>query len=548
MQLTPGIKRHINKTIIGSMHKWLFLYFSAVLLSFSFNGDAYAEEIPCNHIWCVLAEEGIGSDAMMEMCSHCFNTGASDRTVSESERPNGESGQGDHPGLFKASAVEESEKQEFSAGIPSAAIEEFVAAMEKINAELLRDYRVDGANEEEAGKLGTPEPLAKEIEEIKAELRRIERLKDEEEEKRKSEGHFTGKPVMTGKELIAVLEKIKAELRPFFENIWFANLQAYVDNYRNEKGEPDPVEALKAVMFAALLENNVYPFVMAGIEALALAPDDPELINMLIVGLLRLQYTEIVGRLLDVAYRLNPGLPHTFNNAASWYHAEGMVEPAIEMKEMVFSLQPLDYFALWNAAEYAKDQDQMDAYNRLISQIPENYPLKNSNGTFGGRAGPETVICCACNGKTYSRSDRGRCIKECRASLGCFSGICSPSECCGGIGPFTLGFKFCYPPVGAQACVSVSSDGSVTFEVQGNLPNLVQVGVGAKLSFSSEGVKSSIVVNGGVLGRNFGASIDLETYEIGTSFSQSGQFQNGTFGVSLGLPTVQQWIRSAGCL
>lgn len=216
MHLTPWSKRHIKRIIIGSMYKRLLFYFLAVLLSFSFNGDAYAEKIPCNHIWCVLADEGIGSDATMKMCSHCFNTGTSDTTMSESECPNGESGQVDHPGSFEVAGVEKSEKQGSSNGIPSAAIEDFVKVLEKINEELLRDYRVDGGDEEEAGKPVTPEPLAKEIEEIKAERRRIERLKDEEEENRKSEGYFTGKPVMTGEKLIAVLEKIKAELRPFF--------------------------------------------------------------------------------------------------------------------------------------------------------------------------------------------------------------------------------------------------------------------------------------------------------------------------------------------
>lgn len=360
-----------------------------------------------------------------------------------------------------------------------------------------------------------------------------------------SVGRFTGENLTCG-DYSALLTASRASIVDQFDPVWFTNYNDFINNYEDDEG-PNPDAGRRAVAMAALLDDNVYPYCIPVLDLAEAHPQDPMALNDAAVCLIYLQDWAGSGRLLDCAYSIAPELHVTLETGAVWYDRQAQIDEAIAAKVEACSKAPESSHCNQNGEAYAQQNGRDAAAAAFHSGIASNYPWDNGDGTSGGGAPERTGICCNCTDKIYD--DVMVCVDECTASMGCFTGICTPdTACCGDNSPFSLGIQICVPPTSpVQACIGADSSGNLDISVQGTLANVVTVGVRGRISFGGSGAPSTSVgvYSGGTLG-GAGAGVDLDLPSGKVSKSVGVSF--GGIGFTLGLPDANGWAHIAQCL
>ena len=357
-------------------------------------------------------------------------------------------------------------------------------------------------------------------------------------------GRFSGETLTCG-DYSDLFTATRAGIHDQFDAAWFDNYNDFINNYEDDDG-PNPDAGRRAVAMAAMLDDNVYPYCIPVLELAEAHPDDPMLLNDAAVCLIYLEDWAGSGRLLDCAYALAPDLHLTLETGAVWYDRQGEIDQAIDAKTEACSKAPESSHCNQNGAAYARQNGRDAAAASFHSGIASNYPWDNGDGTAGGDAPARTGICCNCTDRIYD--DVMVCVDECTASLGCFTGICTPDvECCGDNSPFSLGVQFCVPPASpVQACIGADTTGNLDISVQATLANVVSVGVRGRISFGGSGAPStSVGVYGGgsVNGAGTGVDLDLPSGTV----SKSVGLSVGGVGFTLGLPDANGWAHIARC-
>ncbi len=370
---------------------------------------------------------------------------------------------------------------------------------------------------------------------------------DTESESSPTGGRFTGNEPLCGAPLAIELTATRAQLESQFEAEWFEGYDAFVSSYLDGDNQPNPLEALEILQIASIEEDNVYPFCIAAIDALAYAPENAYLLNSAAVCLLRLGQIDPTGDVLDCAYESDPSLYLTWNNGAVWYAMQSRISEAIAAKMEALALMPQNGQTAWNGMEFAANNGDDTSAQAFRDQLPANYPLTNGDGSVGGDGPARTALCCSCNDTFYD--DVTVCVSECDVSLACFTAICTPDvACCGGNSPFTVGIQICVPPGGLQACIGLDSGGTLSVSVQAGIGNWFQAGVSGKLSFGDSGVTAGVSVYGAV-GGSVGGGIELDpaTGQVASTFSAFAPVGPVAIGVSLGLPSGSNWLLALLC-
>jgi tetratricopeptide (TPR) repeat protein len=347
-------------------------------------------------------------------------------------------------------------------------------------------------------------------------------------------GFFTERELECGEPLLETLILVQQSLSDHFEPGWYDRYYSYVAAYVNENGSADEWEAYKTIMLASVFMDNATIFYIATVDALKLDPNNPVLLNSAASVLMIMGYYELAGRVLDCAYEADPMFFHTYNTAAAWMAARGEVGKALEALRISGELYPERDHTNWEALDYAHAHNRQDAIDFFYDRLPSNYPFANSDGSCGGGGEPRQGICCSCTGKMYYWHELKKCLRECKATLRCFTGICKPALVCYKATPFNVGISLCIPPKAfLQICFGVSTDGSISLGFQANLLDLFKVGIKGSYNFSD--LSSNVSVYGDGIYEPFSGGFEYNPKNGEVTVTHGHQL-NKYFGISISLP------------
>jgi hypothetical protein len=359
-------------------------------------------------------------------------------------------------------------------------------------------------------------------------------------------GIFTGYPLLDSAALLALLAPYISDMVANGDVDWYAEAQQFIATYTDADGALNPAEARAAFMWAAYLEDNVYPFCWAALKAVEADPTDALALNSAAVCLLELGETDEAGRVLDFAHYQDPQLSLTHENAAVYFDKKGDAARAATEKLNALDGEPSWAHDAWDGYHYALGQGLSSAAGQFDSRLPSNYSLLKSDGSQGGGAAA-TYVCCSCNGQFYT--DVVLCVDECHVSLACFTSICTPRlHCCGQKTPFSLEAGLCYPPNGLQACIEADNTGNYTVKLGGKIAGLFGTYVGLSTNFSGN-YNVAFSFSGSTGGK---ASVTLLTSDPNTR-TGAAQFiwnPSGSVAGGLGLGAnleASSWPRSPIC-
>jgi len=294
-------------------------------------------------------------------------------------------------------------------------------------------------------------------------------------------GIFTGQPLLDTTALNNLLTPFISNMVTKGGTSWYAQVEQYIADYKNADGVADPAEARYVFMWAAYLENNVYPFCWAALKAVEAEPANAWVLNSAAVCLLELGELDTAGRVLDYAHYQDATLSLTHENAAVYFDKKGNTARAAQEKLNALDGEPSWAHDAWDGYHYAL-RNGLSSTAAFDSRLPSNYSLLKSNGTMG-RGPAKTLVCCSCNGGFYDNVVT--CVDECTVSLACFTSICTPRlQCCGQKTPFGLETGLCFPPTGLQVCIEANNAGNYTIKLGAKLGGIFGTYVGASTNFS----------------------------------------------------------------
>ena len=309
-------------------------------------------------------------------------------------------------------------------------------------------------------------------------------------------GYFTKKTnSCLSSKSASMAQTIVQEMEAKGSSAFYDALKTYVNQYKDAKGKENPVEALNMIALAAYGENNIYPFCWALFKGLQEDSVSPAALNSAAVCLFELNKIDDAGTLLDCAYRYNQDFSTTYFNGAYYYAEKGAVDDALKAYKTAVQKSPENPHGAWDAYHYAVTHNNIELQNYFRKKIPENYALKNADGTTG-EGEKELIVCCNCNGGIYR--DLGLCLDECSVSLACFTHICSPRlQCCDGKSPFSFDGGVCYPPGGLQICFETDDKGTVSVKAGVSLGSIWSGHVVASSNFKNNYTIALESVSGG---------------------------------------------------
>ncbi len=371
------------------------------------------------------------------------------------------------------------------------------------------------------------------------------------------EGYFTGKQhTCTTSYLTELIQQYIQDMEAAGDPDWYEKIKTYVAGYKDDGGVTNPVEALNKLILAFYQQNNLYPFCWAALKQLEQSPSDPWVINSAAVCLLETGETESAGVLLDCAHRFDPELSITHSNGGGYFAEKKETVKALESFKTAVNSLPESPHRAWDAYHFAVNNQESGYQELFLNKIPENYSLKNNDGTTG-LGDKKLIVCCNCNDGVYH--DLGTCLDECTVTLACFTHICSPRmECCGGNGPFGFSAGFCYPPKGVQVCISVDDQGNTTLKVGSKLGDIISGYVGISSDFKNN---HTLFLEGSLTGSAQHTVTMLTTdpktknwsskHQLGYSKSPTGRNSDDNSksqGLSLGINTTpSEWSKSMLC-
>ena len=358
-------------------------------------------------------------------------------------------------------------------------------------------------------------------------------------------GRFTGKETACTKAgITALTAPLIQEMVTKGSSDWYAQLSNFVTGHLNDAGEADSLEALTMIALAAYGRNNVYPFCWAALKALEENSSSPHALNTAAVCLFELDEIDKAGALLDCAYNRDSTLSITHTNGGAFHARRGDVKKALEWMESGVDLSPPNPHAAWDGYHYALARNEAASLSFFRSRIPENFSLKNNDGTIG-TGKKELIVCCNCNGGIYR--DLGQCLDECTVSLACFTHICSPRlSCCDGKGPFSFDGGFCYPPKGLQVCIETDDTGTTGVKLGVSLEGIFSGYVGVSSNFSGN---HSLFLEGATLGSKVKTTV-LTTDPNTRNWSSQHQayISTGVGGLSMSAnASPADWAKGVHC-
>ena len=334
----------------------------------------------------------------------------------------------------------------------------------------------------------------------------------------------------------------------------YNKLKSYVENYTSSSSTEDSkLEAYNNIMVTSYFADNVYPFCWAALNAFKYDNTKTTIMNSAIVCLLELKKEELAAKMLDCAYNKDPDFSVTHQNASVYFKMKNNLKEALNEKIKSVELAPYNYHNAWDGGYFVETHENEFSNFSSISdyfydRVASNYPLLSYKG-FPGKAPPETIVCCNCNGGIYH--DIMNCLDSCEVTLACFTHICTPKlECCNGNGPFDFGAGICIPPEGVQLCVGIDAQGNITLSAgAGVLGGLIGGQVGLKVGFSG----NYTIFTKASVGEALSASTvlitsDPKTKQWASTFSigSDTKFDSGfTLGSNFNLP--ESWKKSIWC-
>jgi hypothetical protein len=268
-------------------------------------------------------------------------------------------------------------------------------------------------------------------------------------------------------------------------------------------------------------------------------PDNPVTLNNVATCMFFLDDWNEGERFLECALYLEPQNGSAIANMANYEYAyEGNLEAALELYEQAKAADPQNPEWAYQAMQVALELGDATTASDMLGSLPR--PAGTSNGYRGTNTGDGSssgAFCCPCDPPT-TYSNISDCTAGCETSLACFTGICDYNADCGG-DPGSLlsfGIKLCYPPVGAQICVTMDTSGNVGFLVGVSVLNgFLGVGAGFSYNVINQHVNFVVDVGTGNLPINTGATY---TYDITAGTGQAAVGLSNSSNTHAGQVTV----------
>lgn len=268
-------------------------------------------------------------------------------------------------------------------------------------------------------------------------------------------------------------------------------------------------------------------------------PDNPVTLNNAATCMFFLDEWADAYRFLECSLYLEPQNGSAIANMANYeYTYEGNLEAALDLYERAKAADPQNPEWAYQAMQVALELGDTDTASDMLADLPA--PSGASNGYRGvgtGDGSSTGSFCCPCDPPT-TYSNISDCTAACSATVSCFVGICAFNADCGGDPglPLSFGIKLCYPPSGAQICITMDTSGNVGFLVGVSVLNgFLGVGTGFSYNVINQHVNFVVDVGTNTLPINTGATY---TYDITADTGQAAVGLSNSSNTSAGQVTV----------